>query len=565
MNIRKIFVVLCGLLLTAQTMRAQENMYVLGSNGKVDAISTSQVEYATFNTDGIKFTITNDGIEATTSNFISASCTVALPSESAIKKLTVAPTIGVCYSWDNSIPTINYDCITIGKEFKSYTFKLSSLIPGTTYYYRVYIQYGDKVYYGDVCSAKTLGTKPEEHCNTTDINGHKFVDLGLPSGLLWATCNVGAESSTDDGCYYAWGETTTKKTYDLNTYKYYSSSSSSYTKYTSTDCNTFLENSDDAAYVNWGSPCRMPTQVEFAELRNTDNCTWAWTSLTTSSGKIVKGCLVISVKNNNSIFLPASGIRYESLLLNHGSNGYYWSSTLDGYNTDYACSLGFSGNFGKRCHGLTVRPVAEKNSGGSSYKIINGHKFINLGLPSGLLWATCNIGAEAATDDGNYYAWGETATKDTYNWSTYKYGSSYDNMTKYNSTDGKTVLENSDDAAYVNWGSSCRMPTRTEFDELCNKENCTWIWTSKTTSSNETINGYEVTSKKNGNSIFLPASGYRYGSYLYYHGSRGYYWSSALYSSGTSVAYGLNFLSGYFSSYNYSRYYGHTVRPVAEP
>ena len=198
---------------------------------------------------------------------------------------------------------------------------------------------------------------------------------------------------------------------------------------------------------------------------------------------------------------------------------------------------------------------------GDGVYLINGHKFVDLGLPSGLLWATCNIGDKAATDDGNYYAWGETATKDTYyNWSTYKYGSLYVNMTKYTSTDSKTVLENSDDAAYVNWGSSCRMPTRTEFDELCNKENCTWIWTSKTTSSNETINGYEVTSKKNGNSIFLPASGCRFESNLDYHGSSGYYWSSTLNSSLTSYAYTLG-----FSSYYYFRYDGRTVRPVAEP
>jgi hypothetical protein len=201
---------------------------------------------------------------------------------------------------------------------------------------------------------------------------------------------------------------------------------------------------------------------------------------------------------------------------------------------------------------------------GDGVYLINGHKFVDLGLPSGLLWATCNIGAKAATDDGNYYAWGETTTKDTYNWSTYKYGSSQYNLTKYDSTDGKTVLENSDDAAYVNWGSSCRMPTRTEFVELCNKENCTWTWTSRTNSSNETINGYEVTSKKNGNSIFLPASGYRGEGYLYYPGSYGTYWSSSLNVDLTSSACRL-FCSGYISGGRDSRYFGFTVRPVAEP
>ena len=194
---------------------------------------------------------------------------------------------------------------------------------------------------------------------------------------------------------------------------------------------------------------------------------------------------------------------------------------------------------------------------------INGHYFVDLGLPSGLLWAETNIGAENAADDGNYYAWGETATKETYNWSTYKYyDTSSSSVSKYTSTDGKTVLENSDDVAYVKWGSSCRMPTQAEFAELCDTTNCKWTWTSKLTSSNSTIKGYEVTSRKNGNSIFLPASGCRNEGSLYYHGSYGYYWSGTLDSEGTRCLY---FNSGRFRSDNCVRYVGPTVRPVAEP
>jgi hypothetical protein len=220
----------------------------------------------------------------------------------------------------------------------------------------------------------------------------------------------------------------------------------------------------------------------------------------------------------------------------------------------------------KRTRLQVVNVTAKYYDDGVDYsKTINGHKFVDLGLPSRLLWAETNIGAETAADDGNYYAWGETKTKDSYSWDTYTYGSSSSDLTKYTSDDNKTVLENSDDAAYVIWGSSCRMPTVAEFDELCDTDNCTWTWTSKTTSSNETINGYEVTSKKNGNSIFLPASGCRISSNLYYHGSSGSYWSSTLDSSSTSDACGLYFLSDrFFSGISY-RYYGHTVRPVAEP
>ena len=197
--------------------------------------------------------------------------------------------------------------------------------------------------------------------------------------------------------------------------------------------------------------------------------------------------------------------------------------------------------------------------------LINGHKFIDLGLPSGLLWAETNIGAATAADDGNYYAWGETSTKSTYSRNAY-----FDyNYTTY-SRNGKTTLENQYDAAYVNWGDSCRMPTSDEFSELLNSENCTWTWTSMTTSDDSSIYGYKVTSVKNGNSIFLPASGFRdvdinNDGYLGDHGSAGSYWSRALNSSNSYTAYYLNFSSSYHSQFGTNRYYGLTVRPVAEP
>ena len=201
------------------------------------------------------------------------------------------------------------------------------------------------------------------------------------------------------------------------------------------------------------------------------------------------------------------------------------------------------------------------------YYVINGHKFIDLGLPSGVLWAETNIGAETAADDGNYYAWGETATKSDYSWDTYKHGTSASDITKYNSTDGKTFLEIADDAAYVNWGSSCRMPTKEDFEELLNSKNCTWTWTNMKNSSGDSIKGYTVTSKKYGNSIFLPASGYRYGGNLSSHGSTGYYLSSTLNTSNVGNAYYLTFTIGiniHRTKYNY-RYMGYTVRPVADP
>ena len=186
---------------------------------------------------------------------------------------------------------------------------------------------------------------------------------------------------------------------------------------------------------------------------------------------------------------------------------------------------------------------------------INNHEYVDLGLPSGLKWATCNVGAIAPEDYGYYFAWGEVEPKTTYNWDTYKY---YDdsNLTKYTSNDSKTVLDPEDDAATVNWGGAWRMPTKAEQDELRN--NCTWDWTTQ-----NGVNGYKVTGP-NGNSIFLPAAGYMDEGNLNGDGSWGYYWSSSLITDYPNYAYGVNFNSGIVGWGFNNRYYGLAVRPVCE-
>lgn len=199
-------------------------------------------------------------------------------------------------------------------------------------------------------------------------------------------------------------------------------------------------------------------------------------------------------------------------------------------------------------------------------KIINGHKLVDLGLPSGLLWAETNVGAETAADYGCYFAWGETdmTTKTSYKWATYKHGTKSTEITKYNSTDQKTALDKDDDAAYVNWSPFCRMPTMQEFVELNNTDNCTWTWTTQTNSSGTEISGYKVTSNKNGNSIFLPATG-KYSEYsLILQGEKGRYWSRSR-DSNTRAYLSLLDEDMHVSSGSDSRYAGVAVRPVAEP
>lgn len=193
-----------------------------------------------------------------------------------------------------------------------------------------------------------------------------------------------------------------------------------------------------------------------------------------------------------------------------------------------------------------------------------GHPCVDLGLPSGLKWATCNVGATKPEEYGDYFAWGETTPKSTYDWSTYKWcnGSSttltkYCTDSDYGTVDNKTVLDKEDDAAAVNMGGSWRMPTHTEIQEL--KNNCT---THKY--YDEVREGVIVASKINGNHIFLPAAGYRYCGDLYGAGSYGHCWSSSLDTDYPYDAWDVSFHSDDVSGYSSSRYYGSSVRGVIE-
>ena len=161
----------------------------------------------------------------------------------------------------------------------------------------------------------------------------------------------------------------------------------------------------------------------------------------------------------------------------------------------------------------------------------NGYEYVDLGLPSGTKWASRNIGATAVGDYGNYYSWGEIETKQSYTWSTYSLGSDSISLTKYNFhskqgvVDNRLRLELADDAANANWGGKWRMPTRAEWQELL--ENCSWVWGSQPASNGFFINGYLVTGPS-GNSIFLPASGYKQDKLVKQPGVDAYYATSEI-------------------------------------
>ena len=189
------------------------------------------------------------------------------------------------------------------------------------------------------------------------------------------------------------------------------------------------------------------------------------------------------------------------------------------------------------------------------------YEYVDLGLS--VKWAKCNVGAEKETDAGLYFAWGETTgytasqvgTDKQFSWSDYKYGNSSSNLTKYNQSDSKTVLESTDDAATQIMGGDWRMPTQTEWQELLNNTTNEWA----------TINGVsgrKFTSKINGNSIFIPAAGGCSNGSGYDVGYGGYVWSSSLDTSSPYGAWYLSFYSGYCGIDGDGRCSGLSVRGV---
>lgn len=198
-----------------------------------------------------------------------------------------------------------------------------------------------------------------------DPNGHDYVDLGLPSGTLWATCNVGASSPEQYGSYFAWGETSPKSNYQWKTYKwciFYNEDDDEQeidlTKYCTdsydgiVDFKAELEPEDDAAYVNWGPLWRMPSQVQFREIEF--YCTWTWTQKNGVNGLLVTG------PNGNTLFFPAAGRCRGSSLENVGEDVHSWSRTLNTNSPEYAWSVSnwdWEDYYGDREKGYTVRAV----------------------------------------------------------------------------------------------------------------------------------------------------------------------------------------------------------------
>ena len=509
------------------------------------------------------------------------------------------------------------------------------------------------------------------------------VDLGLPSGTKWASYNVGASRPEEYGDYFAWGETTPQSNsqYTYESYKYcngwfdYSKyMTNKLTKYCTdpdfgnngfADGNKILEARDDAATDNWGDGWCIPTISQYKELLS-----YTTSEIATQNG--VNGVRFTSKINNNSVFFPVAGYRYDGGLHDAGTRSAYWASDITESYPSRAHSLHIDWKWtsvagwgeSERCFGLPVRPVINtppaqaaikvepqsidfgtmtKGSSKTDYFIVyntgrdnlvfhldystldgvfnvleggeetvlkpgESKKYtvtctipkdyeyygggvaiyvrsnasndesvmvsvgmnvtheenqdvpaeaVDLGLPSGTLWASCNVGATKPEEMGGYYAWGETEEKTDYTKDTYLYWSN-----QFNGGDdiGEDICGTNYDVAHVKWRQGWQMPDLDQIKELL--ENC-----SHEVVEQNNVKGMKFTGT-NGNSIFMPITGLYIGNKVYGKDDYCVYWTGIPPTPlGTAVYY--LYVDGkgethwdYLPENRYYRYYGMPIRPV---
>ena len=283
----------------------------------------------------------------------------------------------------------------------------------------------------------------------------------------------------------------------------------------------------------------LPTKEQFESINNSSNCSYTWITIHGKQGAVIKA-------ERGFLFLPA----------HDNTNGSFWSSTRN--DNSYAWSFYFSGavhNITKAIdyNSFPVRPV-----------IAGSDLYVDLDLPSKTKWAKMNVGASSQIEYGDYFAWGETtgykSGKTNFSMSTYfdtsDGGSTF---TKYNNNGGKTELDVDDDAAYQNWGSHWRMPSKEQCEELINGNYTTVVWTNV-----DGVKGRLITSKSNGKSIFIPAlsncdnNGIRNNL----SGNWGYCWTRSLTGTDTKAWYLTFSSSSIWVNSEDNRAYGLPVRAV---
>ena len=434
---------------------------------------------------------------------------------SDIKKEEIA--FGFEYSTDNSFSgpaTKKVKCPLYDADF-AFKIPLTNLPMGTEFFYRAYVTYKDVTYYGEIKSFTTVGVEVV----TGDIDPDNFT--------VTSSAGMGndAKSVRFGICYGP-------------------------TKNVTIDNNTIglNEAGEDGSYTLTITPIPYGT-VYYRAYVTIDGTTFYGEEKSVEGNSIVTGD--INVENQS---VESSWIKiitgYDNLTYGicYGSKSNPTVSDL----TVKPANVDLDNKFNVELTDIpfgTVYYRAFLMIGSSAYygETKSFRRDMKVGIPIDLglsvKWASMNVGADVPSDAGCYFAWGETVELEGSSWSSYRHAEgSIVSLTKYNTdstygtVDGKTVLENIDDAAYSWWGSDWRMPTVDEFRELCN--NCDWVWTMQ-----DGINGYLVKSKVNENSIFLPVTKFNQDNIVV---ERGAYWTSSLYPPYVACAYMI-----YFNSKSY--------------
>ena len=501
----------------------------------------------------ITATAADGGMKATCSLSVEAnlapSVTVEAKNVSAISAVlagkanlssTVASDLKVGFQYSKSAGILPSNSTTIeatdADANYNYTTPITGLEPATKYYFRSFVRQNGQDTYGETMEFTTkdvsslLETKDASAVEATKATMNAKLDLtdvqykSLAYGFLWGTSE--SALNTDYKCTEISDNAISAPLTGLSHKTQYW-----YKAYVKLDSQTF-----------YGEVKTFTTDVVPVESVSLDKTEYTFNTI------------------GNTLTLTATVLPADAT-----DKSVSWSSS-----SDAVATVDASGKVTAVSKG-TATIKAEAKDGSGKYASCSvtvkpcPSGAVDLGLS--VYWGTTNIGASKPEDYGDYYAWGETEPKESYSWSTYKFGTSssgpffkYNTSDSYGTVDNKTVLEPEDDVASVKLGGEWRMPTDAEWTELRTK--CTWTWT---TNYNGTGVKGQIVTATNGNSIFLPAAGYRRDTKLYDAGSYGYYWSSSLNTDKPSIAWYVNFNSGTVRRRDYGyRSYGQSVRPVSE-
>lgn len=474
---KRIGLLFLSIMLLIGNVAAQDVMVVTKKNGTKTTFNINSVQDISFiNSEDINISI-NEIVPTSTTSFL------VKYSIATVGKINEC---GICYGLDE---TADANKITGTIENGEGSVEIDGRDFCTTIYLRAYAYIDGELYYSDIIS----------HTTSTRFPTAKMVDLGL--SVKWASHNLGAVNEENFGLYLPWGDVSG----DAN-------SSSSYPSGLNITQSCISGTKYDIVTHQWGDEWRMPTHEEFLELWN--NTTKEFIS---SYGHEKVYAVKFTASNGNFIILPFAGFKQEEKL--YGSNyGHYWTADLLSNTSGEAKTFvvvsadGSNTSSAVKWNQMLIRPVHGKRVDAE----IDGleRECVDLGLSR--LWAKHNYGANTPTEIGTYLAWGELEPKTKYSNETYSL---------YNDGEYKRIAflkDDNKDVVVNNWGGKWAMPTYAEYKELI--DYCTWTWVTE-----DNVSGYKVTGP-NGNSIFLPATGYFINEKIVKNSSEGYYWSGEEYA-----------------------------------